>query len=137
MRVLVDTNFLVAILAPTDQHHQEAVRALSALQGDQPIIAAPVLVELFYLINKFAHYQQAITAIRQMRTNFHVEPLIMQDMERMENIMSQYATARFDYTDAALMALSERLKIIQIYTFDRRDFTIFRPLHAPMLKILP
>jgi hypothetical protein len=35
------------------------------------------------------------------------------------------------------MALSERLNITQIYTFDRRDFTVFRPKHCDYLELMP
>ena len=55
----------------------------------------------------------------------------------MVSIMRQYASAAFDYTDAAIMALSERLNITQLYTFDHRDFRIFRPQHTAFLELLP
>jgi hypothetical protein len=35
------------------------------------------------------------------------------------------------------MALSERLQITQVCTFDRRDFSIFRPTHYDYLELLP
>ncbi len=47
------------------------------------------------------------------------------------------ALASFDYTDAAIMALSERLQITKVCTFDRRDFGIFRPKHCDYLELLP
>jgi predicted nucleic acid-binding protein len=55
----------------------------------------------------------------------------------MENIMLRYQSAEFDYTDVALMVLSERLKINRIYTFDRRDFSIYRPVHCTAYDLLP
>ncbi len=58
-------------------------------------------------------------------------------MRRMEAIMTRYASARFDYADVAQMVLAERLKITQIYTFDRRDFSIFRPQHCDAFELLP
>jgi hypothetical protein len=35
------------------------------------------------------------------------------------------------------MALSERLNITQVCTVDRRDFSMFRPLHCDYLELLP
>ena len=58
-------------------------------------------------------------------------------MARMQVIMLQYKDAQFDYTDTALMALSERLNITQICTFDHRDFSIFRPQHCEYLELIP
>lgn len=51
--------------------------------------------------------------------------------------MRQYRDAGLDYTDTAIMALSERLNIKEVYTFDHRDFSVFRPKHCPALVMLP
>ncbi len=58
-------------------------------------------------------------------------------MARMQVIMEQYGDAKFDFVDVAIMAISERLNIQQICTFDRRDFSIFRPIHCDYLELLP
>lgn len=51
--------------------------------------------------------------------------------------MDFYQSARFDFVDCCIMALSERLNITQVCTLDRRDFSIFRPGHCPFLELLP
>ncbi|MCD4684394.1 MAG: hypothetical protein K8S97_00470 [Anaerolineae bacterium] len=51
--------------------------------------------------------------------------------------MAEYDTARFDFVDCCIMALTERLNITQVCTFDRRDFSIFRPIHCDYLDLLP
>jgi len=51
--------------------------------------------------------------------------------------MQQYASANLDFVDCCIMALSERLNIVQVGTLDRRDFSIFRPKHVDYLEILP
>jgi len=48
-----------------------------------------------------------------------------------------YADAGFDFVDCCIMALAERLQITPIYTFDHRDFAIFRRQHCPYLELLP
>lgn len=35
------------------------------------------------------------------------------------------------------LLLAERLNITQILTFDRRDFSVFRPAHTPYFDLLP
>lgn len=60
-----------------------------------------------------------------------------EDMERVIEIMHQYDTSAFDLVDTAIMALSERLAIDTVLTFDRRDFSIFRPRHTSHLRLLP
>lgn len=68
---------------------------------------------------------------------FQIEQLTREDMQRMTEIMRQYSDARFDYTDTAIMAVAERLNITEVYTFDHRDFSVFRPLHSAALVLLP
>jgi len=83
-------------------------------------------------------YEQAIVVFEVLQTPaFTTEVLTPEDLVRMKQIMRQYASAAFDYTDAAIMALAERLNITLVYTFDRRDFTVFRPKHCDYLELLP
>src|SRR5258705_13054020 len=107
MTVLHDTNFLLAALIPKDRNHALAARALHAISNQQQIVVAPVLVELFYLVGKYAGYIKAVQTITGARHLFKIEPLGDVDMERMEAIMQQYKSARLDYTDTAIMAVAE------------------------------
>lgn len=137
MTVLIDTNFLVSILMAKDVNHAKAVAALPSIKRHRAVVAAPVLVELFYLIDKYAGYAAAIRSLRETRQLYSVEPLIAADLPEMENIMFRYQDTRLDYTDVAIMALAERFNIETIYTFDRRDFVVFRPRHCSAFELLP
>lgn len=136
MKALIDTSAITAHLFAKDSHHAAAVQALSESRA-QLIVAAPVLVELSWVLVQRIGYQNMIRGIQAVRENFEVEALVESDFIRMEAIMRQYASAELDYVDTAIMALSERLRITQVYTFDRRDFGIFRPIHCPALELLP
>jgi len=59
------------------------------------------------------------------------------DLNRAREIMLAYASARFDLVDCCIMALAERLNVIQVATFDRRDFSIFRLPNGGYLELLP
>jgi uncharacterized protein len=84
------------------------------------------------------NYLRAVQAFNMCRTGaFDIETLTAEDMARMEAIMLEYGDNQFDYVDTAIMAIAERLNIADIYTFDRRDFTSFRPKHRPYLRLLP
>ena len=137
MPVLVDTNFMVSVLLANDMNHAKAAAAVATLRSERRVVAAPVLVELFYLIQKLVGYPAAIMSIQQTRRFYTIEPLLNVDLQAMEDIMLRYQSAKFDYTDAALMAVAERLKIEQIYTFDWRDFSIYRPSHCTAFTLLP
>jgi uncharacterized protein len=66
-----------------------------------------------------------------------LQSVILQDLKRAREIMASYPDAQLDFVDCCLMALSERLRISKICTYDRRDFLIFRPRHCDYLELLP
>lgn len=59
------------------------------------------------------------------------------DYFRSFDIMQRYRDAELDFTDASIMALAERYNITEIATFDRRDFALVTPAHAPHFTLLP
>jgi predicted nucleic acid-binding protein len=139
MATLIDTSFLLAAFYTRDQNHNRASSSVQqALESTPCIVPAPVLQELFYMATARMGYRRAIeTCELVMDAGFEIEALLNEDIRRLLNISRQYTSASFDYTDAAIMALSERLNITQVYTFDRRDFSIFRPRHCEYLELLP
>lgn len=137
MPVLIDTSVLLAFAFARDANHQRAVRLMRGLKEESRIVAAPVLTELFYMTMVRVSYSHAVQVFVSTRAAFQVERLSDPDMDRMQQIMADYQDANFDFTDVAIMALSERLGIRQIGTFDRRDFSIFRPSHCDYLELLP
>jgi len=42
-----------------------------------------------------------------------------------------------DFADASLVALAERLNVVQVFTIDRRDFRVYRPRHTRAFEIFP
>lgn len=137
MAVLIDTSFLVAAASSKDTHYLAARRAMQTLV-DTRIIPAPVLPEMFYMLTQRASYQVPSQMFKTIRTGaFQIEALTPDDMRRMQEIMAQYVDNQFDYVDTAIMAISERLNITEIYTFDRRDFSTFIPAHCDYLELLP
>jgi len=84
------------------------------------------------------NYETAIDYCERVyKSGFVITNLIDTDFNQIFQIMRQYSSATFDFTDVAIMTLAERLNITQIYTFDRRDFSIFRPTHCEYLELLP
>lgn len=48
-----------------------------------------------------------------------------------------YGDVAFYIVDCCIMAIAERLGVTRIATFDRRDFSIFRPQHCDFFELLP
>jgi hypothetical protein len=137
MAILIDTSALLAYASEKDARHSIASQMMKTLTYERRIVPAPVLSELFYMTAVRLNYGRAVQLFISTRAAFDVQPLAEADMIRMATIMMQYRAAEFDYVDAALMALAERLNIQRIFTFDRRDFSMFRPTHCEYLAIIP
>ena len=137
MTVLIDTSFLLALAVTRDPNHALAQTTINII-NTVFVLPIPVMPELFYMISVRANYKAAVNNFGYLqRAGFQVEPISLTDRERMAEIMAKYLDAQFDFVDIAIMALAERLEITQILTFDRRDFTIFRPRHCAYLELFP
>jgi len=135
--VLIDTSFLVALAVPTDRNYRLA-QAAYPLLNTVMVLPIPVLPELFYMVMTRVNYATAVRSYNFLNgAGFQVEALTPQDRNRMSEIMDKYADVEFDFVDMAIMALSERLNITRVCTFDRRDFSIYRPTHCDYLELLP
>ncbi len=59
------------------------------------------------------------------------------DFGRMAELVEQYADLPLGTTDAAVIALTERLGLSEVATLDRRHFSVVRPRHIDALQLLP
>jgi predicted nucleic acid-binding protein len=97
-----------------------------------------VLPEVCYLIASRLGHQ----AMRRFLDNLtdsstHLEPITALDLERVNQILEQYADSQLDFVDAVIVAIAERVGITRVLTLDRRDFSLVRPKHCDYFEILP
>lgn len=59
------------------------------------------------------------------------------DYARTADLVDQYADFPLGTTDAAVVALAERLDVDEIATIDHRHFTVVRPRHVKAFTLLP
>jgi len=119
MAVLIDTSFLLAVTYEKDERHLAARQARQNLK-EQQVIPLPVVQEIFQLIVARRSYLHALQVFDTIRSSSSIiERLTDEDLARMSEIMRQYADAELDFADTAIMAIAERLNIMQVYTFDR------------------
>lgn len=83
--------------------------------------------------------QHAVIGFMRMVTqgSYQLVAPQVEDIDRAREIMARYSSAKLDFVDCCIMALSERLNVTRVCTFDRRDFSIFRPKHCDYLDLLP
>lgn len=137
MTILIDTSVLAAYSFSKDINHAKAKEFFHEVGDETRIVVTPVLSELFFFINKRIGYQRAIDVFKATCSGATIVSLATADLATMQAIMTRYADAKLDFTDVAIMAVAERLKITRIATFDRRDFALVRPHHTPHFDLLP
>lgn len=138
--ILVDTNVIVALADRSDTAHERCRRWLEE-QTDELAFPITVLAEACYLIGRFggpiAEAQFLDSVGSEPTRQFRPVDLTDADLQRMSELVRQYADRRLGGTDASLVAVAERLGVATIATMNRRDFDNVRPRHVPAFTIVP
>jgi predicted nucleic acid-binding protein len=137
MTAILDTSFLFALTDQGDRNHQ---RVLAVAQSVNEPLVLPVVVlpEVCYLIaSRLGHQAMRRFVSSVTPETIQVESVTTENLVRVHQILEQYADNQLDFTDAAIVAIAERLDITRAYTLDRRDFSIIRPSHYGYFELLP
>jgi hypothetical protein len=137
MTAILDTSFLFALTDQSDRNHW---RVLAVAQSvDEPmVLPVVVLPEVCYLIaSRLGHQAMRRFVSSVTPETIQVKSVTTEDLVRVYQILEQYADNQLDFTDAAIVAIAERLNITRVYTLDRRDFSIIRPSHCDYFELLP
>lgn len=135
MSLLLDTGIVYAYYDRSDRWHARA-RALIQHDARGLILPAPVIPEADYLLgqrlggrSRHAFYRGIIEG------HYLVADLPRQAYARAAAIDEQFADLELGFVDAAIVALSESMKVKRIATTNRRHFD---PLAARFaLELLP
>jgi predicted nucleic acid-binding protein len=63
--------------------------------------------------------------------------LTTDDYGRMAGLVRRHADLPLGTTDASVIAVTERLRLTEVGTLDRRHFSVVRPAHLTSLTLLP
>lgn len=138
--ILCDTGPLVAAAIKSQPTHHVAVELFSGLRLARRSLLVPstVLAEVGYFLDRFGNALAEASFLESVAAgDFVLTELDSDDVSRGAVLTRQYADMRLGTTDASVIALSERLGVIEIATFDRRHFTAVRPRHVAALDLLP
>jgi uncharacterized protein len=136
-KILVDSSFLIALYDKDADEYNE-VKEIARLYRGQFLVPQVVLTEVIYLLKRETGVQGAAQFLEEFNESQpDLQDITVTDLRRVKEIMQHYPTAKLDFVDCCIMALSERLKITLVCTLDKRDFGIFRPKHCDYLEILP
>lgn len=135
--ILVDTGPLVAAANRKDAHHSVSVAALTTVRPPR-LVPGLVIAEVCYLLARDATAAVEAEFLRSFATGFlALTDLTVPDLDRSAELVEQYADLPLGSTDACLVALAERLGIVELATLDRRHFNVVRPRHIARLDLIP
>lgn len=133
--VLVDAGPLVALLDRGDPHHGACRQALRSIR--EPLATVwPAFTEAMYLLSFSGDAQSALWEMLDTEA-LRLLPLDHTDAPRMRDLMRKYRHLPMDLADAALVRVAERERLRRIFTLDRRDFELYRPLRIGRFSIIP
>ena len=102
------------------------------------LIPAPIVAEVGYLVARKAGAQIEAHFLRSLAAgDFVLVDLTEADCARMAELVEQYADLPLGTSDASVIAVAERLNVIEVATLDHRHFTVVRPRHVKALALLP
>jgi predicted nucleic acid-binding protein len=131
---------LVAAADLDDQHNRVCTDLLTGLHLARRtiLVPAPVVAEVGYLLARAGGAKIEAAFLRSIvyRTITIVD-LDVDDYARMAELVETYADFPLGTTDAAIVAVAERLGITEIATLDRRHFHAVRPRRGDSFTLLP
>lgn len=135
-KILIDSSYLFAFFDTKNSKHSDAV-SVADLYSGQFVVPDVVLTEVTYLFNREGGISAELQFLDRITAMQPQLPVFILDLIRVREIMATYRDSKLDFVDCCIMAHSERLKVTRVCTFDRRDFSIFRPVHCKYLELLP
>jgi predicted nucleic acid-binding protein len=123
MKTLIDAGPIVAYYDARDDWHTTTEKFFENFRG-QYVTTCAVVTEALYLLN--IDHRVANEFLRDLSNGLYsVEPLLTTDYARIAVLNQQYANVPTDFADLSLVAVAERLQLIDIVSLDS-DFEIYR-----------
>lgn len=138
--IVCDTGPLVAAGDRDEEHNRACTDLFTGLHlaGRAILVPAPVVAEVGYLFQRGAGPATEAQFLRSIvNGTLRVVDLQTADYERMADLVDRYADFPLGTTDAAVVAVAERLGISEIATLDHRHFRAVRPRHVETFTLLP
>ena len=111
------------------------METLGTLRG--PLVTVwPAFTEAMYLLGSSWRGQKALWS-RLETGALALARLDEADAPRMRELMEKYRDLPMDLADAALVRIAERDALTDIFTLDRRHFSIYRPGRRRRFAIVP
>jgi predicted nucleic acid-binding protein len=137
--ILVDTGALYALGDRNDAHHREAAEFLRLTKShDAFAMPVSVLIEAALLVEA----RLGMEYVRRLWDDvlagvFDLLAVTPETLGLARQIDQRYRDARLGLVDCTCLALCEQHRISTVFTYDRRDFALYRPTFAKALTLVP
>lgn len=121
--ILVDTGLMVAFYDVGDRYHH-AVVEFFGICSHRLVTTTGCVTEVMWLLSPDWRVQNEFLMHLAAEVYICID-LLAEDFARVAQLNAQYADLPGDFSDLALVAISERLDIAGIATLDK-DFDIYR-----------
>ena len=119
--IVLDTSAILALEDHNDVHH---VRAIAAIDVNQPLVLpAGILAEVDYMVTSRIDPSAMIPVLESLEEGSLELDCGDVDVNRVRELIERYADLPLGYADAAVVACAERLDA-DVLTFDHRDFDV-------------
>lgn len=133
--MLVDAGPLVALIDRADARHEACVDVLRTLR--RPLTTVwPAFTEAMYILRGSWQAQKALWS-RVETDALTFLPLDELDAQRMRELMEKYRDLPMDLADAALVRVAEREGLAEVFTLDRRHFSLYRAGRKRRFAVVP
>ena len=121
--ILADTGPLFALIHARDADHERAVQFAGSFTG-RLITTWPVLTEVSYLLEQSDRRGIGILLGMVLDGHLLTADLDARDVDYVRRLTAKYD--KMDLADASLVAVGERLGVLDVITLDRHDFSRYR-----------
>ena len=121
--ILADTGPLFALIHAGDADHARAIQFARSFTG-RLIATRPVRTEVAYLLVQSDRRGIGILLGMILDGHLSIADLDSDDVQYMRTLTAKYDT--MDLADASLVAIGERLGVLDVIALDRRDFSRYR-----------
>jgi predicted nucleic acid-binding protein len=134
---VIDTGVIYALADKKDSWYKQALDFVKIFKG-KLIVPSSVIPEACYLLNIYLGQSAEIAFIHSLiNKELNIEHFNANDLIRCADLLKQYDDFGLGFVDATVIAISERLKIREILTTDRRHFSAVKPKHCEAFTLLP
>lgn len=133
--MILDTTIVLAGLRRRDPRHAEARAVIEGATANH-YIHALVVAECAYFAGRDSPEIELAFLANLIEGSFIPIQVLESDWKRIADLVWKYRDLPLGTTDAATVAVAERMEITRIATFDQ-DFAVVQPAHAERFELLP